>query len=116
MEPTQRNYQHQQEEIVAWANQTFGPVTDRIAFARFMGEVNELKAALEHEDSDAIQEECADVLITLYRIAGPNLLDAVDRKMQINRKRVWVRNGDGTGYHDPLHAVSEVWKKVMNEL
>lgn len=51
-----------------------------------------------------IAAEAADVLIVLLGVAhmcGFDLLAEVDKKMAVNRSRVWAARGDGTGYHVP---------------
>jgi NTP pyrophosphatase (non-canonical NTP hydrolase) len=53
-------------------------------------------------DPAQVPAEAADVLITLYVLAGYrgfHLDSAVDDKMKTNRSRRWKANGDGTGYH-----------------
>lgn len=82
------------ESICTWADETFGPAPLYAQVRRIMDEVKELRAAITDQ---AILEEAADVYITLCRLEG--LQEAVDRKMGINRKRTWISNGDGTGYH-----------------
>lgn len=73
----------------------------------------EIRATVEHAangvpvhdsrpDPDKVPNEAADVVIVLCGLAhqrGFNLHEAIDQKMQINRNRVWMANGDGTGYH-----------------
>ena len=51
------------------------------------------------EFKEDILDEAADVLITLYRIAGMvggDLHKRVDEKMAINRARKWSKNGIGS--------------------
>jgi hypothetical protein len=58
-------------------------------------------------NSPDVPAEAADVLITLYVLAGYrgfHLDSAVDDKMKTNRSRRWKANGDGTGYHIPEEA------------
>lgn len=46
--------------------------------------------------------ELRDLYICLYRIAamyGKSLPEEIDRKMEINRARVWALDGHGQGYH-----------------
>lgn len=82
--------------IAQWCEDTFGPVTLKRTAERANEEMIEL---LEKPD-DVI--EAADVLIVLSRY--PGLWEAVERKMAINRARVWDVKGDGTGYHVPQPA------------
>lgn len=52
--------------------------------------------------TEAIAEELADANIVGYHAAsilGVVLFDEIDRKMDINRRRRWKSNGDGTGQH-----------------
>ncbi len=94
-----------QQMIGAWGNKTFGPARAIVAGKRAAVEMGELIEALESDPDaklDATQEEAADVLIVLFRladVAGFNLLAAVSRKMQVNRSRKWTVNGDGSGDH-----------------
>lgn len=67
-------------------------------------EVAELLTTLSTKlgNTDKIAAECADVLITLYRVAGLcnfDLLEEVDKKMDINYKRKWKLDGSGCGQH-----------------
>ena len=81
------------ETIAAWGLATFGPVE----FARIASRANEeMKELLANPES---VEEAADIVIILSR--WPNLWEAVERKMAINRAREWRLMGDGTGYHIP---------------
>lgn len=92
-----------QQSISAWTEATFGPASSnaRVA-ARANEEMAELLRALTSDDNHPrAVEEAADVVIILYRLAqrmGSDLHAAIDRKMQINRKREWGV-GDGHGYH-----------------
>lgn len=115
-----------QETIIDWAERTFGETTEQAALRRCALEFAELARALgwlnlsvqihraleagpdwegnvitDTERSNA-REECADVLITLYRVMqtlGGDLHWAVDNKMVTNRARKWRVNPDGTGVH-----------------
>lgn len=52
--------------------------------------------------AESIAEELADANIVGYHAAallGVVLFDEIDRKMDINRRRKWKSNGDGTGQH-----------------
>tara|TARA_Y100000310_G_scaffold314529_1_gene363995 strand:- start:1098 stop:1403 length:306 start_codon:yes stop_codon:yes gene_type:complete len=93
-----------QYTICRWADSTFGQATLTAAHNRLMKEAVELEAVVLDPAStpERIIEECADVLITLYRVAGltgRDLMGAVDDKMSINRARIWRLNGDGTTQH-----------------
>lgn len=52
--------------------------------------------------AEPIAEELADATIVGYHAAsilGVVMFDEIDRKMDINRRRKWKSNGDGTGQH-----------------
>lgn len=93
-----------QKTISEWASKTFGNINRIVAIGRMFKEVDEL-GEINPEDKDSfekISNECADILITLYRVAevhGFDLHACVDHKMQINRARKWKIAGDGTGQH-----------------
>jgi NTP pyrophosphatase (non-canonical NTP hydrolase) len=65
--------------------------------------MSELLRALTADDNHPkATEEVADIVIVLYRLMtqlGADLFDEIDRKMSINRKRVWTRDATGHGYH-----------------
>lgn len=94
-----------QQTITKWADKAFGQTTLNAAYERYMKEVDELEEEmLQPGDGPPanLPMECADILITLYRVAevaGFDLHQAVDTKMQINRAREWTVNPDGTGQH-----------------
>jgi len=49
-----------------------------------------------------ILSEVADVTILLHRVVGTlglELSEVVDRKMSINRDRIWQKSGNGVGQH-----------------
>lgn len=89
--------------IADWGRETFGDAKPRTLALRAREELDELIQAIEAKDSDDdIVIEAADVTILLHRLAGTlgtELAEAVNTKMEINRKREWVKSGDGTGQH-----------------
>lgn len=93
-----------QYSVASWADETFGPSGSnaRVA-ARANEEMAELLRALTADDKHPkAAEEVADVVIILYRLAtrlGIDLDDEIDRKMAVNRVRVWKRDNTGHGYH-----------------
>lgn len=93
-----------QDSISIWANETFGAAGSnaRVA-ARANEEMAELLRCLTADDNHPkAAEEIADVVIVLYRAAwrlGVDLHAEIDRKMAINRKRVWTTDKTGHGYH-----------------
>jgi len=95
-----------QESVNEWASKTFGNPTPKAAVARMLKEVEELKELDLSEITEEVREkamrECADILIVLWVVSdtlGGDLQYYVNEKMQINRKRKWKMNGDGTGQH-----------------
>lgn len=102
-----RNYKvygEDQSSISKWAEETFGPVSTNLSVAvRMNDEVAELLSKLNQDDNHpGAGEECADVLIVLFRLAdklGLDLLYEVDLKMEVNRDREWVLDGTGHGKH-----------------
>ena len=92
-----------QKSVTDWGEETFGPAVDpAVLVARAALEMDELLEAARAGDHAAVALETADVFILLYRVAtlcGFDVNEAIDRKMQINRKRRWQRRGDGTGSH-----------------
>lgn len=90
--------------IVAWADETFGPTTSNVRVAaRANEEMAEALRALSVDDRHPkAAEEIADVVIVLMRLArnlGTTVDAEVQRKMAINRERVWKKDSTGHGYH-----------------
>lgn len=89
--------------IAAWGEDAFGPVNDlTVLTRRARVELDELEAALAAGNHAHAAEEAADVVILLHRLAalaGGDLTEEVDAKMQINRQRQWRPSGDGVGQH-----------------
>lgn len=93
-----------QESITAWADETFGiPETNLSVAKRAMKELKELITCLEQDDQHPkAKVEIADVDIVLARLAerlGADRQTEINLKMEINRKRKWVLDGNGHGQH-----------------
>ena len=93
-----------QKSMSDWAQDTFGPVGSNVRVAaRANEEMAELLRALSSDDlHPKAAEEIADVVIILNRLAtrlGVDLAAEIDRKMKINRARVWKKDNSGHGYH-----------------
>ncbi len=93
-----------QKTIGQWADETFGrPETISSLVARAWDEMREMHGAVcEAKGRAAVAGECADVAIVLMRLAefaGFDLQVEIERKMAVNRRREWVRDGNGTGRH-----------------
>jgi hypothetical protein len=87
------------QSISDWCDRTFGPASPMRMAARANEEMAELidKASRAETYNDEVLIEAADVVICLARF--PGIWEAVERKMDINRSRVWRLTGEGTGYH-----------------
>lgn len=103
---------NRQERIALWASKTFGEPADLSSVvSRAAQEMRELYNEAYRFDQltnkdpvyrDKIAEECADVVIVLYRVCqlvGRSLMRAIAQKMAVNMKRRWSTNGDGLGQH-----------------
>lgn len=103
--------------IAGWAAATFGPAHDpaRVA-ARANEEMAELlRAATSQQPPSKLIEEAADVVIVLARlvhVAGGDIWEAVERKMEVNRARVWKKDGTGHGYHVREKATDQADRSV----
>jgi NTP pyrophosphatase (non-canonical NTP hydrolase) len=93
-----------QATVSDWADSEFGPAPSNMRIGtRANEEMAELLRALAIDDNHPkAAEEIADVVIILYRLArnlGTDLQTEIDRKMAINRTRIWKRDYTGHGYH-----------------
>jgi len=92
-----------QLSISRWAEQIFGPVIEpAVLVTRANTELQELLQAVQDSNTEEIGKETADVVILLMRLLeqnGLSLSNEVDKKMQENRARKWIKKGDGTGSH-----------------
>jgi NTP pyrophosphatase (non-canonical NTP hydrolase) len=91
------------QSIREWGDAAFGEVKDLAALvARARSELAEVEEAVRANNVAEIGREAADVAILLHRLvalAGMDLSEEVDAKMAVNRKRIWLAAGDGTGGH-----------------
>lgn len=93
-----------QKSISDWAIETFGEAGSNLRVAlRANNEMAELLDMLAVDDNDSrAGEEIADLFIVLARLLdkmGVNLDEEIQRKMKINRARVWTKDGSGCGQH-----------------
>lgn len=121
------------KEIVDWNKKTFPKNSNGLQILKLRGEVKELNEALLSANEEDIIEECADVTIAylglkrfgcknksevqifnlIKEIAaheGFDLLEAVKRKMKINKERVFEEKEDGTHQHKILITGGEYEK------
>jgi NTP pyrophosphatase (non-canonical NTP hydrolase) len=91
------------QSIAEWGKVTFGEASSEALALRACAELDELLDAIRAgEPLHDIAMEAADVTILLHRLTGDmgkDLSDVVNDKMAINRKRQWMKSGDGTGQH-----------------
>ena len=93
-----------QQSICDWGLEAFGPITELRACAeRAAAEMREFQHVINYGcDPRALVAEAADIVITLYRLAGHlgrDLHIEIDRKMFVNRTRRWIPDGRGNGQH-----------------
>ena len=92
-----------QEMITNWAESQFGYHEPKPIAIRGNKEMAELLSSLENNiPTEECAEECADVAIFLLQICqrlGYDLLDLVDKKMEINVGRTWTIGSDGSHQH-----------------
>lgn len=92
-----------QQSVSHWAEQIFGPIAEpAVLVRRAETELQELLQAVQDGNTEEIGKETADVVILLMRLLeqnGLSLSNEVDKKMQENRARKWIKKGDGTGSH-----------------
>jgi len=112
-----RPWYNEQERIHEWAEITFGSPTHLAPLhKRVLSEVDELNQEVGMLGEGLllkqlrsmlvtrrrIGQECADIVITLFRLCGAigvDLMDEVDKKQTVNEGRKWRSFGDGTGQH-----------------
>ncbi len=92
------------QTITVWASETFGEAESIKAYVlRAQDEMTELLESIDaKKPATEILSEVADVTILLHRVVGTlglELSEVVDRKMSINRDRIWQKSGNGVGRH-----------------
>lgn len=92
-----------QQSIHKWQLETFGPSANIMRTAtRANEEMAELLTSVSLQETNKIGAELADVFIVLCGLASPlgfDILEEVNKKMAINRKREWNFTNEGHGYH-----------------
>jgi hypothetical protein len=95
-----------QKRIADWGRATFGVPENALGIiVKAREEFDELEAEClgeGHVEVDKILEEAADVVLCLYQLVdnlAGNMQDELDKKMEINSNRTWVKTGDGVGRH-----------------
>ena len=93
-----------QKNISEWSKKTFGDSSAQpmVRATRMNIEVAELLSEIEHNQIEAAKVECADIFIVLAQVAealGCDLMEEVQKKMDINEKRKWEQLEDGRHQH-----------------
>lgn len=95
-----------QKRIADWGRMTFGIPENALGIIeKAREEFDELEdecIGKDHVEVNKILEEAADVALCLIQLVdnlGGNLQDEIDKKMEINSNRTWVKTGDGIGRH-----------------
>jgi hypothetical protein len=95
-----------QKKITEWAQSQFGFRGARAIAIRGNREMAELLSSLENThtvaENQRSAEECADVTIFMLQVCerlGFDLLELVDKKMEINLGREWEIAEDGSHQH-----------------
>lgn len=93
-----------QTEITIWGQETFDQPTALALAIRGNKEMAELVSHLYNkpEECSEIAEECADVAFFLLQICGLlgfDLEEEIKAKFEINKKRSWKINQDGSFQH-----------------
>jgi NTP pyrophosphatase (non-canonical NTP hydrolase) len=102
--------------IYRWARDQFGDAVTPLSIAiRMNKEMSELLSALQYGQMEGAREECADLLVMLSQIhfilssgcRDGTLVDDMNTKMEINKRRAWKISSDGSHQHieenDPDH-------------
>lgn len=91
-----------QQSITEWSSETFGPRSALSTAVRANKEMAELLSALENGEDEVACKEVADVVIVLMQVAhrlGIDLNYEIDKKMNINENRTWLKMPDGSFQH-----------------
>jgi len=93
-----------QEQVWDWAKTKFGNPSPLALSIRGNKEMSELISTLinKPDDTEEIIEECADVaffLLQICEIKGGDLMKAVAKKLEVNKKRSWEIASDGSFQH-----------------
>ena len=82
-------------EITEWQNKTFPKATVLSKVNHLAEEIEELKIALDSDDTASVSEEFADCFILLFGAAASygltydSIVELIDKKMEINYSRKW---------------------------
>lgn len=92
-----------QTDISTWSRETFGSSTPQV-LTKLQAEFSELLEATQGTEPDRaeVAKESADVLFMLLQLAenmGYDLLEETQKKFEVNRKRKWKKQPDGTFQH-----------------
>ena len=93
-----------QGQVWEWAKTKFGNPSPLALSIRGNKEMSELISTLinKPDETEEIIEECADVaffLLQICEIKGGDLMEAVAKKLEVNKKRSWEIASDGSFQH-----------------
>ena len=99
-----RSVRSVQGQVWDWAKTKFGNPSPLALSIRGNKEMSELISTLinKPDETEEIIEECADVaffLLQICEIKGGDLMEAVAKKLEVNKKRSWEIASDGSFQH-----------------
>jgi len=99
-----RSVRSVQGQVWDWAKTKFGNSSPLAISIRGNKEMSELISTLinKPDETEEIIEECADVaffLLQICEINGGDLMEAVAKKLEVNKKRSWEIASDGSFQH-----------------
>ncbi len=94
-----------EEERFKWSLETFPEASALGSLKKLRDEANEIETNIQEDVRDVI--EYADVLMCLFDVARRNkvpiyvyeIFSAFEEKMEINKKRIWAKNDNGSYSH-----------------
>jgi phosphoribosyl-ATP pyrophosphohydrolase len=107
--PVVKTIQQLEHERLIWAKKMFPEATALSSLKKLLEEVSEVEFELiccEHiENKKNLATEYADVLMCLFDSAGragispDTIFSAFEKKLEVNKNRVWKKNSDNTYSH-----------------
>lgn len=107
IDPTpRRSFDNIVEEWMTESPKMFTEATAVSSLEKAFDEMKELNMAMSHGDGpEVIAEEYADVLACIFNSAAlrgftaGEIIEAFDKKMEINYKRTWIKQDNNTYQH-----------------
>ena len=95
--PPQATVDELQNEVTSWANSVFPDRTMSEMLTKLKEEIQELEKS---ECLDPLEYgDVAIMLLDMATVGRASITEAVRQKMEINRRRTWMRREDGTRQH-----------------